>query len=86
MYSDESIDDLDQEILLNERKNNLKKAIDKLSSKYQIVIYLADIDSFNYKEICKILNKSMPQVKMLIYRARKSLANILKKEAKKYEE
>ena len=41
---------------------------------------LKDIEEFSYKEICKILNKNMSQVKVLIHRARKSLAKTLRKE------
>ena len=56
------------------------KAIKKLKYDYQVVIYLKDFQNFQYKEICKILNKTLPQTKMLIHRARKSLKKVLKKE------
>ena len=65
------------------RKDSAKiisKALEKIKMEYQILIYLRDIQGFNYKEICKILDKTMPQVKISIYRARKSLEKVLRKE------
>lgn len=79
-------DDLEEKIFYKERTTNLKKAINKLSSKYQLAIYLVDVEELQYKDICKILNKSLPQVKMLIHRARKKLKYILSQEVNKYEE
>ena len=59
------------------------KSIERLKDNYQIAIYLKDIQGFENREICKILNKPMPQVKMLIYRARKSLRKVLSEGSEK---
>lgn len=72
--------DLTEDFIRNENKNKIQDAIKKLKYEHQIVLYLRDFQYFKYKEISKILNKTVPQTKMLIYRARKSLAKILKKE------
>ena len=77
--------EIDEIMFLNERKRNLKESINKLLPQHQLVIYLADIEELPYKEICKIMNKSMVQIKMLIYRARKNLKIILGKDSIKYE-
>ena len=58
----------------------------KLKPEYQSAIYLADLEDLSYKEISKILDKSMPQVKVLIHRARKALQKITRREEILYEE
>lgn len=57
----------------------------RLKPDYQRAVYLADIEELSYKEIGQILQKSESGIKVLIYRARKSLEEILRKEADKYE-
>lgn len=71
---------IEDNILRKEKSLEVQKAIAKLKPEYQSVLFLKDIEEFSYKEICKILNKNMPQVKTLIHRARKSLAKIIRKE------
>lgn len=75
--------DLEDNLIIQEDKLRILNAIRKLKREYQIAIYLSDFEEFKYKEICKILNKTMPQVKMLIHRARKKLKKILEKEGEK---
>lgn len=76
---------LEEKVFLNERKNNLKQAMLKLKPEYQSAVYLADIEELSYKEISQIMKKSESGIKSLIFRARKSLEEILRKEAGKYE-
>ena len=57
----------------------------KLKPDYQRAVYLADIEELSYKEIGQILQKSESGIKVLIHRARKSLEDIVRKEAGKYE-
>lgn len=76
---------LEEKVFLNERKNNLKQAMLKLKPEYQSAVYLADIEELSYKEIGQIMKKSESGIKSLIFRARKSLEEILRKEAGKYE-
>lgn len=71
---------IDDNLIKKEEYKSLYNNIKKLKNEYQIAIYLADFQEFKYKEISKILNKTMPQTKMLIYRARKSLKKLLRKE------
>jgi RNA polymerase sigma-70 factor (ECF subfamily) len=78
-------EELEEVIFSKEKSTNLRKAVNRLSAKYQPVIYLADIENLKYKEICKVLNVSLPQVKVLLHRARKKLKIILESEVAKYE-
>lgn len=70
---------LEEEILKKEGNKEIYFAIRKLKKEYQMAIYLKDLQNFQYKEICNILGKTMPQTKILIHRARKALAKILEK-------
>ena len=79
------LQELEEKVFLNERKNNLREAISKLKPEYQNAVYLADIEELSYKEIGQIMNKSESNIKVLIHRARKSLEEVVRKEAGKYE-
>lgn len=79
------LQELEEKVFLNERKNNLKKAIQQLKPDYQNAVYLADIEELSYREIGQIMNKSESGIKVLIHRARKNLEDIVRKEAGKYE-
>lgn len=68
----ESVDDY---LIKKEEKDYLLKNIDNLKEDYRIVIHLREFEGFSYEEIAKILNKTTPQTKMLLHRARKSLKN-----------
>lgn len=61
------------EIIWKEEKEQLRKAIQMLKAEYQILILLVDLEGFSYKETAKILHKTIPQVKVSLYRARKAL-------------
>ena len=70
----------EDEILLYESNLHVVNTLKKLKMNYEIALYLADIEKLSYKEIAKITNSTMPQVKVTIYRARKALKKIMEKE------
>ena len=75
------INQTEEQILVNEERKRINQAIQKLNSIQQKkVVYLVDIEDMSYKEAAKILDISLPQVKMTLHRARKSLKKILEKE------
>ncbi len=82
VYAEDNLEYIyDNSQIINADSNiDLMLTIEKLPQKYQTVIFLADIEKMKYKEICQVLNKTLPQVKMLIYRARKELKKIIEKE------
>lgn len=69
---------LDESLIKKETTEELINAIEKQKTEYKTVIYLKDFENFTYKEIAIILNKTLPQVKMLIYRARRDLMKKLR--------
>ena len=59
-----------------ERRDNMdkvKKAIDGLPEKFRMVIHLREVEEFSYKEISEVLNWSVDEVKINLFRARKLL-------------
>ena len=71
---------VENEFFARENYNTLKKIIKKLKKEHQHVIYLYYFQGFKYKEICKILNQSMPKTKMAIHRAKKLLEKLVREE------
>lgn len=70
----------EDEILLYESNATVVNTLKKLKKNYEIALYLADIENLSYKEIAKITKSTIPQVKVTIHRARKSLKKIIEKE------
>lgn len=60
------------------------KLLNKLNQDYRTAFYLYEVDGFSYKEIAEIMGKSLPQIKIIIYRSRKKLQKLVK-EALEYE-
>lgn len=65
-------------IIKTERINTIFKSFDSLSDDYKTALYLFAVDEMNYSEIAKIMRKSIPQVKIIIHRARKKLKVLCK--------
>lgn len=58
----------------------LMQILNKLKHDYRIAFYLYEVDGFSYKEISEIMDKSLAQIKIIIYRARKKLHQFLKED------
>ena len=67
----ESTEMVEDNLIREENREEVRMAFNKLKPEYQSALLLRDIEKFNYKEICKILNKNLSQVKILIKRTRK---------------
>jgi RNA polymerase sigma-70 factor (ECF subfamily) len=61
-----------------ERKSIIKKALLKLNEDEQIILTLYYFEEMPLKEISKIVNLSLDNIKVKLFRARKKLATILK--------
>ena len=71
---------LEDKIIEDEKVALLKKCMEQLKADYQIVLELIDYEGFSYKETALIMDKSLMQVKVLIYRARRKLGALLEAE------
>lgn len=72
---------LEDKIIRDEVKKLLFQNLKELKPEYEKAIYLADIEELSYKEIARILGKTLAQTKVLIYRARKALKSKMERGA-----
>ncbi len=77
--------DLFKEYFRNEEKLVVHNCLDKLKEEYRQVIYLTYFEGFTNSETAKIMRKTKRQVENLLYRAKKSLGEELRKEGYDYE-
>lgn len=77
---EKGLSQIEEVVFSNDRKRMISGAMKMLNKNQRQMIYLADIEELAYKDICRVTGKSLPQVKMIIYRARKNLKEILRKE------
>lgn len=73
-------EEIEKDIFQKEDIKYLKKSINKLKTDYQVVIYLLDIEGYSYKEVARIMEKTVIQIKTLAFNVRKKLKDICKKE------
>lgn len=66
-------DEMLDNYLKNEMSEALHKAIGELNDDYKRAIWLIDFEELTYKETADIFHKTLPQIKILIFRARKAL-------------
>jgi RNA polymerase sigma-70 factor, ECF subfamily len=55
----------------------LHKALDALPEEYRLVLTLCDMEEISHADAAKILGKSVPATKSLVYRARRALRDLL---------
>lgn len=77
--------DLFKEYFRSEEKLVVHNCLDKLKEEYRQVIYLTYFEGFTNSETAKIMRKTKRQVENLLYRAKKSLGEELRKEGYDYE-
>jgi hypothetical protein len=63
---------------------DVKRALDSLPHDYKMVVLLADLEGFSYKEIAEILDCPVGTVMSRLYRGRKMLERTLLEYARKY--
>jgi RNA polymerase sigma-70 factor (ECF subfamily) len=63
-------------VIQTERMNTIFKHLDSLPDDYKTALYLLAINEMTYNEISKVMQKSIPQVKIIIHRARKKIKKL----------
>ena len=71
---------LEKIILADDRKRQVKAAIDKLSEDMRVVVHLIYFEDMTYEEAARVMKKNRKQVDNLLYRAKKELRIILGKD------
>ncbi len=72
-----SNDNTENELVQKETQEMVQKALSKLKDNYKMVLTLRDIEDFSYEVIAKMMNASIENVKIWIFRARNRLKEIL---------
>lgn len=71
---------LDEHLVKKDELKCAKRIIESLSYEYRTVFWLYEYEGFAYKEIAGIMNKSLPQVKIMLYRARNKIKKYIKED------
>ena len=73
--------DPQEKIMAKESMIQIKKCMDELPQHQQLVIHLREIEGFSYNEIADVLDMSLDQVKINLFRARNAIRRSIIKEA-----
>ena len=68
---------LEEQVLTEERKRVVNKAIAGLPEDMRVVIHLIYFEELTYEEAAKVMKKNRKQVDNLLYRAKKELRSLL---------
>jgi len=71
---------LEEIILLDERKQQLNRALAQLPRDMQTAVHLVYFEELSYEEAAKVMRKNKKQVANLLYRAKAQLRSILGKD------
>lgn len=71
---------LEEIILLDDRKQRLNRALQKLPGDMQMAVHLVYFEELSYEDAAKVMKKNKKQVANLLYRAKVQLRSILGKD------
>lgn len=79
-FIEDKKDDIENQMLQKDIQSIVQKTLAKLKENYRAVLTLRDIEDFSYEEIADMLNISVSQVKICLFRARNKMRELLLKE------
>lgn len=71
---------LEELILLDERKQQLNRAMEQLPEEMQLALHLVYFEDLSYEDTARVMKKNRKQVANLLYRAKEKLRTILGKD------
>jgi len=74
-----SKDNTEKQLIQQETQKIVQNALNQLKDNYKMVLTLRDIEDFSYEDIAKMMDISVENVKVWIFRARNRLKEILLK-------
>ncbi|WFA07778.1 sigma-70 family RNA polymerase sigma factor [Tissierella sp. Yu-01] len=77
---------IEDKIVDDEEKKLVFDSYKKLKPEYQRALYLYVFEELSYKEISRVMGKSLPQIKILIHRARNFMRTFNGRGGQEYEE
>jgi RNA polymerase sigma factor (sigma-70 family) len=75
-------EELEQRALDSERKRVVNAALDRLPEDQRLAVHLIYFEELSYQEAARVMKKNPKQVDNLLYRAKKSLRDMLGEEAR----
>lgn len=78
-------DTADSQIMENEQKASLYRAMSQLKAEYREALYLVYSQDMSYREAGVVMHKSESQITKLVYRGKQRLRTILENEGFRYE-
>ncbi|MGD2115578.1 MAG: sigma-70 family RNA polymerase sigma factor [Acidobacteriota bacterium] len=74
----------EEELLENVLDEDIQRGIDELPPDYRMVVLLADLENFSYKEIAEILDVPVGTVMSRLYRGRRLLEKVMLEYAREH--
>lgn len=78
-------DELFSSVVRDDTKKLLHETMKKLKTDYQTIIHLVDFEEMSYNDAAAVMGKTTSQIKILLFRARKSLKTLLEREGYTHE-
>ena len=66
--------------LEKEQRQAVRNSLEHLKLDYKTVLYLIEYEELSYQEAARVMGKSLAQVKILVYRARRKLKELMEQE------
>lgn len=73
-------DSIEDALLSKERQQLVKSKLELLKEDYRMVLYLVEYEELSYQEAGKVMGKNLAQIKILVYRAKKKLRELIEQE------